>query len=113
MKREKVLSFLQDDEGGPFRPEESRGRIRTEPRTDEEIIDFMEKCTRSNWAEGFSRAILDYIKIRVSPENRMRAAETTCAGVISKPILAGQTRQDILDVWQESSVREQMLEEGF
>ena len=97
---------------GPPRPDPpSRGR--REPYSDEEIIEFMEKCIRSDWGRGFASGMRKYLSVRSSAENRMRIGEVVCAGVLAKPITAGQNRMDILEVWRESDKREEMIQEGF
>lgn len=109
--RRKILEGFR--QSCPFRQSNLSERITTEPKTDKEIIEFMEECVQRDWLKNYSLRLLGRHNARPTPENKMRFAEQMCSGKLSKPVLAQQSRRDILEVWRDAPERQRIIDKEF
>lgn len=95
---------LVSNSGGPPRPDGPPEAGRGEPRTEEEIIEFMDKCMDSKWAEDQAENMIEAITGTptpdVSDEKLEHIKAMQCAGVISKAHTSTQTVEEIVEVWE-------------
>ena len=93
--------FVEQNSGGPPRPD-APAAGRREPRTEEEIVEFMDRVFYSAWGKEYAPRFADGMFPSIGGERRKQlinqAKLSAGAGIIARPRF-GRSREEIIRVY--------------
>lgn len=96
--------IFSSESGAPKPDKPKRGR--RSPRTEEEILQFMDRCMASDWATRGARSTVEGLtgmSYESIPQENLNAIKLNmCAGVISREHVSGRSSGEIIELYVEN-----------